>query len=225
MKKLILSALALALTTTFAFAQVNQNARSFPNRADAVTGDQARNSAIEGFMAEFAPQEAGILHVYASAPNDPAETYLFRGQEASGTTLAMLPVKFQQKAKQMGAKVYATKAIKLMGVDDHYLVRMDGTYEDRIEMFKVEGNTVKHVKTLATDKCYDGMCDQTDTWITDIDGDTDSELIQISRTMRAGETTSEKQTVYTHTKNGKWKKSRKLAKDAPWTTIEFHGKK
>lgn len=208
MTKFILSFFALLLTTTFAFAQV----------------DQVRSSAIETFKADFSPQEAGILHVYVDPAIDPAGVYLFRGQEASGTTVAMLPTEYQQLAKRMGAKVYATRAIKLMGTQDHYIVRMAGTYEDRIELFAINGMKVEHVTTLATRKCFSGKCEQTDTWITDIDGDTNSELIQISRTMRGDMVKEGKKKVYTFTEKGKWKKSKRLAMDAPWSTVEFYGK-
>ena len=112
----------------------------------------------------------------------------------------------------------------MFDAEDFFLVRMDGTYEDRIEMFEIKGYEVVHVMTLATRNCSNGRCTQTDTWITDIDGDTDPELIRIQRTLRAGSTSAEKQTVYTWVdkgNRGKFKKSKVLAKDAPWSTIEF----
>lgn len=212
-----MSALALALTTSISFAQVTQSTSSFPDRSN---GELVRSSALETFKADFGNQEAGILHVYIDPSIDPEETYLFTGQEASGTTKALLPVKFQRMAQKMEATIYATRAIKLMGVDDHYLIRFDGTEEDRIELFVITDDEVKHVTTLATRKCANDKCVQTDTWITDIDGDTNSELIFIDRMMRNGEVTKEKKMVKTFAK-GKWKKSKELAADAPWSTVEF----
>lgn len=217
MTKLFLSAFTLLFISVLATAQVDESSRNFPNRA---AGDQVRMSALETFKEQFGTQQAGILHVYIDPDIDPKETYLFKGTEATGTTMALLPEKYQRMARKMNAKVYATRAIKLMGTDDHYLVRFDGRYEDRIEMFAIETNKVEHVATVATYGCRNGKCVQHDTWITDIDGDTDSELIMINRIVRDGETSSEREVVKTYDK-GKWKKSKQLAKEAPWSTVDF----
>jgi len=220
MTKYILGFLLFALASTTTNAQVNQKTQDFPDRAAA--GDLARTSALETFKADFNPQPSGILHVYIDPSIDPTEVYLFKGREASGTTLALLPGKFQQMAKRMSAKVYATAAIDGDDDSEYFLVRMDGTYEDRIEMFYIDGFKVEHVKTLASRTCRDGKCMQTDTWITDIDGDTTPELIQIQRVMRGDGNSKTKRTVYTRTSGEKWKKSKLLAENAPWDTVEFY---
>lgn len=220
MTKYILGFFLFALASTVSFAQVNQKTQEFPDRAAA--GDLARSSALETFKADFNPQPSGILHVYIDPSIDPSGVYLFEGRKASGTTLALLPAKFQQMARRMNAKVYATAAIDGDDDSEYFLVRMDGTYEDRIEMFYIDGFKVKHVKTLATRACSNGKCTQTDTWITDIDGDTTPELIQINRVMRSDGNSKTKRTVYTRTNGEKWKKSKLLAENAPWDTVEFY---
>ena len=223
MTKILFSLFSLILFPIFGFAQVEEQVSSFPNRAAyAAEGDQIRAASLATFKADFSLQESGILHVYIDPSIDPEEVYLFAGQEASGTTVALLPAKFQRLAKRLGAKIYATKAIKISGTEDVYLIRLDGIYEDRIEMFAINGSRVEHLKTLAYRSCLNGKCTQLDTWITDINGDTDSELIRISRVLRNGNTTASKESVMTLTKKGKWKTSRKLAKKAPWSTVEFY---
>lgn len=225
MAKVLFSLLSLLLLPFSLFAQVEEQVNTFPNRATyAAEGDQVRAASLATFKADFSLQESGILHVYIDPAIDPAEVYLFEGQEASGTTVALLPAKFQRLAKRLGAKVYATKAIKISGTENVYLVRLDGIYEDRIEMFAINGYRVEHIKTLAYRSCLNGKCTQMDTWITDINGDTDSELIRISRVLRDGDTTASKEVVLTLAKNGKWKASKKLAKKAPWSTVEFYDK-
>ena len=222
MKQLIISLLFLFSCSTFGLAQVDERTQAFPDRATDTTSDQVRVLGLNAFRAAFAPQPSGILHVYLDPAIDPAEVYLFRGVEASGTVRALLPKKFQRLAKRLGGKIYATKAVQLSGTEDRYLMRIDGIYEDRIEMFTINDYEVRHVKTLAYRSCLNGKCTQMDTWITDIDGDADAELIQISRTIRNGKTTRSQEKVLTIANNGKWKKSKKLAQDAPWTTVGFY---
>lgn len=208
------------LSTALLTGQVTTRSENFPDRQQAATA--VSRSALEVFKSEFSPRESAILHVYIDPDIDPEEVYLFRGQEASGTTVALLPHKFQRMAKRTGAKLYATGAIKLYGSDDHYLVRMDSPGEDRIELFRIAGSEVVHVKTLSYRNCQNGKCAQLDTWITDIDGDTDAELIQLLRTRKDGVTKARKERVYTFTDANRWKKSRILAEDAPWSTVEFY---
>lgn len=222
MLKFIISPIVLVFYATLACAQVESTAKSFPDRGAEVANDEiARNSALEAFKADFTQQSSGMLHVYVDPTFDPAEVYLFQGQEASGTTKALLPKKFQRLAKRLGAKVYATKAINLFGTENMYLVRLDGIYEDRIELFEINDYDVEHVRTLAYLSCLEGKCTQKDTWITDIDGNTNADLIEISRVMRKDKETAQREAVYMLTDRGKWKKSKELAEEAPWNTVEF----
>jgi len=222
MKRLTFSLLLLFSYSTFILAQVNERTEAFPDRAADTATDQARVMGVNAFEEAFSPQPSGILHVYLDPRIDPAEVYLFRGVEASGTVKALLPQKFQRLARRLGGKIYATKAVELSGTKDRYLIRIDGIYEDRIEMFTINDYEVEHVKTLAYRSCLNGKCTQMDTWITDVNGDANAELIQISRTIRDGKTTRSQKKVLTIANNGKWKKSKKLAQDAPWRTIEFY---
>ncbi len=222
MYKAVLCYFLFIVYSATGIAQVNATSTNFPDRkANTEEEDVVRMSALETFKAAFSPQPSGILHVYLDPTIDPAEVYLFKGEEADGTTKALLPTKFQRLAKRLGAKIYATKAINLRGTEDLYLVRLDGIYEDRIELFAINGYEVEHVRTMAYYSCIDGKCTQQDTWITDIDGDTDAELIEISRVFRGDETTVSRKAVYTVSKKGKWKKSKQLAAAAPWNTVTF----
>lgn len=222
MFKAIISSFLLVFYVSMLSAQVAPTSNSFPDRSAAVEDDQvARVSAIESFKDDFTLQPSGILHVYVDPTFDPAEVYLFQGREASGTTKALLPRKFQRLAKRLGATIYATKAINLYGTENLYVVRLDGIYEDRIELFAINGYDVEHVRTLAYLSCLDGKCTQKDTWITDIDGNSNADLIEISRVVRNGKNTTEREAVYMLTEKGKWKKSKQLKADAPWSTIEF----
>lgn len=176
-----------SLLLLIAFATVsaqNETARSPANRGAEPTTYPA-NSSVEGaaaqrFISFFPDQNVGFLHVYADPNVEPNETYLMRGEEMGGVATSLLPKKFQRMARKMGAKVYASAAIRGNN-ENMYIVRMDGTNEDRIELFALRGNKVKHLRTLAVRKGQGRRLKQMDTYITDVDGDSYLDLITIKR--------------------------------------------
>lgn len=212
----------LFLNTSMAFGQTIKPA---PDRAAAPSvgypnTDVMVSEAFADFNAEFPGQNVGFLHVYTDPAATTNEDYLMRGTLASGTVKALLPKKYQQMAKRMNAKIYASAAIR--GIRENlYIVRMDGATSDRIEMFAIRGNKVKHLKTLAYRACANGSCQQTDSYITDINGDSDLDLITIKRTMTKEGESAVKRSVYTlNESNRKWKKTTAL--DAPWDSVNFY---
>lgn len=182
--------------------------------------DVLESEAMADFDAEFPEQNVGFLHIYADPTVDPEEVYLMRGVPASGTVLALLPKKYQRMAERMNAEVYAAAAVR--GIRENlYIVRMDGASSDRLEMFAIRGNKVKHLKTLAYRECLNGSCVQMDSYITDINGDADLDLVTIKRAQNSSGDGAVKRSVYTMKEsNRKWKKTKEL--DTPWDSIEFY---
>ena len=135
---------------------------------------------MQRFVSFFPNQNVGFLHVYADPMVDPNETYLMRGEEMGGVASSLLPKKFQRMASKMNATVYASGAIRGNN-ENMYIVRMDGTNEDRIELFAIRNDKVKHLRTLAVRKGQGNRLKQMDTYITDVDGDSYLDLISITR--------------------------------------------
>ena len=176
-----------------------------------------KGEALQRFAAFFSPQNVGFFHVYADPRVDPGETYLLRGNKMGGVALQMLPKKFQKMAKRMGADVYGAGAITGMN-ESLYLVRMDGRGEDRVEMFAIRDDEVKHLKTLAVMKKAGSRMKQMDSFITDIDGDSYLDLITI-KADRNGDIG--KKSVYVMEDSSRtWKKTSKL--DAPWESVKLY---
>ncbi len=170
------------------------------------------SEALKRFDTQFDEQNVGFFHVYADPNVDPKETYLLRGQPMSEVAMALLPKKWKKKAKKLQADVFAAGAIRGMN-ENLYLVRFDGTGEDRIEMFAIRGSKVKHLKTLALMRKNGTQLKQMDTFITDVDGDSYLELMTLERG-------SPKQEVFVMTRpDRKWKKTTAL--DAPWDSAEL----
>lgn len=195
------------------------NRASLPAQGYPIT-NRVTSPAMAAFYNDFELMNVGFMHVYIDPTLDAKETYLMRGKAASGTTLALLPAKFQRMAKTTQADVYAIGAIAGVG-ESLYLVRMDGSTEDRIEMFAERDGKIKHLKTLASRKCTSGACLQTDAFLTDVDGDGTVELIQQTRRQNSRGKKDYKPVAYfMHDKKKRWVKTRKL--ELPLTSMTLY---
>ncbi|WP_157976187.1 hypothetical protein [Lewinella sp. IMCC34191] len=192
-----------------------------------VGGEGMQTTALEEstgadlFATTFDESNVGYLHIYIDPAIDPLETYLLRGQEMSDTAMAMLPPRFRKMADKEGSTLYSTIAIK--GIEENlYLTRLDAPRRDQIDMFAIRDGRVKHLKTLAYRDCGGNECLQMDSYITDVNLDTNFDLIQIARrkTESMG-TTDERRTVYyMDPDNRRWKMTQEL--DVNWEGIEFY---
>ncbi|THH41065.1 hypothetical protein [Neolewinella litorea] len=192
-----------------------------------VGGEGMQTTALEEatgadlFATNFDESNVGFLHVYVDPTSDPLETYLLRGQEMSDTAVAMLPTRLRRLAKDDNATFYATIAIK--GINENlYLTRLDGPRRDQIDMFAIRDGKVKHLKTLAYLDCAGTECLQMDSYITDVNLDTNFDLIQIARrSTEANGTTDERRSVYYMSPDSRrWRVTEEL--DVPWEGIQFH---
>ena len=185
--------------------------------------NQITSPAMQTFALDFADSNVGFMHLYAEANPDPLGEYLLKGKEVSGTTRALLPEKFQRMAKTENAKIYGAAAVS--GINENlYIARFAGPMTNRLEMFAMRGNEIVHLKTLAYRECSEGGCRQLDSYLTDLNGDGDLDLIQISRLQTKNGDRGVRTVTYTMDDNKrKWKKTRKL--DVPTASIEFYDPK
>ena len=177
------------------------------------------NTGADLFATGFDESDIGFFHVYVDPNPDPLATYLLRGREMSDTAITMLPPRFRKLAGD--GTMYSTVAIH--GIDENlYITRHDGPRRDQIDMFAIRDGKVKHLKTLAFLDCAGTECNQMDSYITDVNLDTNFDLIQIARrTTEAAGTTDERRSVYTMLNNDRqWKVTEEL--DVPWEGINFY---
>jgi hypothetical protein len=178
------------------------------------------NTGADLWATQFDEENVGFLHVYVDPNPDPLETYLFKGQELTQAAIDMMPARLKKLANRDNTKVYATVAVKGIG-ENLYLTRIDGPRRDQIDMFAIRDGRIKHLKTLAYRDCGGSECLQMDSYITDVNLDTDFDLIQIARrTTESQGTTDERRTVYYMPSDTKrWKRTEEL--DVPWEGITF----
>lgn len=206
-------------SVTSAFGQANTTPSNSANIGYPIT-DVIEDEALVAFDENFPERNVGFFHIYADPSDTPPPSYLLKGEPANGTVKALLPKKYQRMAERMNADVYAAAAVR--GIRENmYIVRMDGPTSDRLEMFVIRGGKVKHLKSLAYAACSAGSCQQTDSYLTDINGDTDLDLVTIKRTRTRNGDGATKRKVYTLNENTrKWKKARNF--DTPWDSISFY---
>ena len=216
MHHLVLTILCLSLATV----AVAQTPVDVGREGMQTTAAEAATGA-DYFATTFDESNVGYLHVYVDPTVDPLETYLLRGREMSDTAVALLPARFRKMAEKDGSTLYSTIAVK--GIEENlYLTRLDAPRRDQIDMFAIRDGRVKHLKTLAYRDCAGSECLQMDSYITDVNLDTNFDLIQIARrsTESLG-TTDERRTVYyMDPDNRRWKMTQEL--DVPWEGIEFY---
>ncbi|CAH1002200.1 hypothetical protein LEM8419_03117 [Neolewinella maritima] len=185
----------------------------------AETTNLATGSELDELVGIFEENNVGFLHVYIDPNVDPLETYLFRGLEMGEGEVAQLPESYLSEVNTDEGRFYASMAIQ--GIEENlYLVRYDGTQRDRIDQFALRDGQMMHLKTLAYLNCdTPGDCGQLDSYITDVNLDTDFDLIQISRASAAD--TNEERHVYTMPRASRmWVETTEL--DVPWEGITFY---
>ncbi|MEQ8703102.1 MAG: hypothetical protein RIC19_04245 [Phaeodactylibacter sp.] len=137
------------------------------------------------FIALFEESNVGNLRVYAHHDDELPYNYPFKGKEIpkayyemfSGTYRALLEA---DKAYAYG--IYSIKGNKA----EHYLVRMPSDKgPNTIVLFDLNGEVMEPVQVLAYAYCKGDFCYQQDSFITDLDGDTDLDILTKFRRMEA----------------------------------------
>lgn len=175
MKKIILMLMAIAVTQ-FTFAQIEQKpADEYKERPYPVTNVPASEDAAT-FLTLFQDSEVGNLKVY-SHPGEkmPADHY-FKGTEISDYFHSFFSGEYRELLSD-GAEAYATHSIK-GNRGEHYIIRMPTSKgASTLVLFDLNGERLEPIQTLAYAFCKKGYCYQQDSFITDLDGDTDLDIL------------------------------------------------
>ena len=138
---------------------------------------------VAGFMAEFEDSEVGNLKVYSDFDEQPSSDYYFAGEKISALHQELFTAEFRELIKTENA--YATYSIK-GNAREHHIIRMPTNKgPNTLWLFTVEGEVVKPLQLLAYAFCQSGSCYQQDSWITDLDGDTDLDILVKTRRTNA----------------------------------------
>ena len=166
---------------------------------------------VAGFMAEFEDSEVGNLKVYSDFDEQPSSDYYFAGEKISAIHNELFTAEFRELIQAGNA--YATYSIK-GNAREHYIIRLPTNKgPNTLWLFTVEGEVAKPLQLLAYAFCQSGSCYQQDSWITDLDGDTDLDILtKFRRTDASSQKVIEKQaSVYLQNKAGDFQMAEKGA--------------
>lgn len=135
---------------------------------------------LEKFNAFFEDRNVGNLHLYASVSTPTAAAdYFFYGREIPRGYFDLIDPRWRAFfIKDLQA--YAIGTIKgTAEVNDFYLLRIEvpGT-KNTIDLFEMQNGQLVHKQQLATYWCRDHYCIQQDSWILDLNGDTQLDIIK-----------------------------------------------
>ena len=207
MKQIIIFFAAFFLLTDAIYAQVvdekpvekpfeDYNERPYPITNIPVSPE------VAGFMAYFHDSDVGNLRVFSSFKDTLDYGYYFKGREIGPAEKELFTKEFHDLIKS--GEAYATYNIK-GNAGDHYIIRMPTNKgANTLWLFNIEGEVVKPVQLLAYAFCQGDYCYQQDSWITDLDGDADLDILVKFRRTRADtkEIVEKTQKVYLQNEDG-----------------------
>lgn len=139
--------------------------------------NQPASERAAGFIALFENSEVGNMQVYAWEGEELPSDYYFIGRKIPKNYYDFFGTEYQSLLKKQGAAAYATHSIRGSEAE-YYLVRMPtnkGTHT--ITLFRLVGERLEPIKTLAYAFCLNGTCYQQDAFITDLNRDTDLDIL------------------------------------------------
>ena len=191
--------LLLCLYTKPAQSQADDELGSsitYPAAGNAITSPKVR-----AFIQLFQSENVGNLHVYAHKGTTPPNDYVFTGQPIGGSHTEL----FDEEHKRWLSiyQHYAFAVYSIRGDEQqYYIIRLaDAKGNNRLELFELNDDQLKHNQTLASYTCEATNCMQVDSWLQDINGDTRIDIIQKSKTYSSNQS-KENLIIFKQTKDG-----------------------
>lgn len=173
-----LSCVIFMLLTTFAALGQEQdssygeyNVRPYP-----ATNIPSTSEAAE-FIALFEETNVGNLRIYAHTDDELPYDYPFIGKEIPEVYYDMFTGTYRDLLEADQAYAYGIYSIK-GNKAEHYLMRVPSNKgANTIVLFDLQGEVMEPVQVLAYAYCKGDFCYQQDSFITDLDGDTDLDIL------------------------------------------------
>lgn len=187
-------------------------------QAQYATEDQG---AIATFVDLFEISNVGNLHVYAPLDKPAEEDYYFKGERIPRGLYGTFAQNWRNDLPA-DFEAFALYAIR-NGTEDAYLIRFAGRgTNNMIGLFRIEGEKVVFVKTLANHFCNEQNCWQMDSWIQDVDGDTRLDILQKARMLEytlMDAPVSEYNQLLLQTKDGQYQAAEGM--NISWSSYDF----
>lgn len=140
-------------------------------------GNTPASERAAAFISLFDTENVGNLRVYAARDGNLNREYPFKGQALPERFLGMLPEPYLSELKRRGGTAYAVYRIK-GNRGEHYLLRLPTEKgEHTLVLFDLHGEQLGLVNVLAYAYCGEKGCRQQDGFLTDLDGDTDLDIL------------------------------------------------
>ncbi len=135
------------------------------------------------FMRLFEESDVGNLRLYSNVDAKLPYGYPFEGEEIPESFYDMFTGEYRELLEDDKSYAYSIYNIK-GNTGEHYLMRMPTNKgPNTLVMFDLQGEVMQPVMPLAYAYCSGEYCFQQDAFITDLDGDTDLDvLIKFRRT-------------------------------------------
>ncbi len=157
---------------------------------------------VAGFIAQFEDSEVGNLKAFAIPEAEIPYGYYFTGTEIGEAHKELFTDEYRDLVEN-GA-IYATYSIK--GQEkEHYIIRMPTDKgPNTLVLFETNGEVVEPVQLLAYAFCENGFCYQQDSWVTDLDGDADLDILTKYRRIlpASGEVVDKVDYIYLQAESG-----------------------
>ncbi|MEL6923169.1 MAG: hypothetical protein AAFO94_03905 [Bacteroidota bacterium] len=168
MKNIILAGLAMLLA-------IHGHAQSTTDR-NKVDVDTEK---IAAFRAFFNNPNVGNLHVYAPKTETVSTDYYFSGTAIPRGYFDLIDP-FWRMFYSDDMKAFAVYTLKgTVDNNPYYLIRFESPgVRNTLDLFELSEGKLHHKKQLAAYWCMDQGCVQKDSWIQDMDGDTQFDILK-----------------------------------------------
>lgn len=162
---------ALISVSTFAQTEISLTDSPYPltNSAD--------NNTRTAFVSLFDDHNTGNLHVFTTMDIDEDPEYFFTGTEIPEGFWYMIPRGWRSQLMNETAKAYTTYNIRGES-DEYYIIRYEKGSDHSLVLYQLAEDGLVHMMDLASYSCMDSDCEQVDSWLQDVDGDTRLDIIQ-----------------------------------------------
>jgi len=159
------------------------------------------------FISLFEESDVGNLRLYAHPNEDLPYGYPFAGEEIPKDFYSMFTGEYRKLLEKDLAYAYSIYSIK-SNEGQHYIMRLPTDKgPNTLVLFDLKGEVMEPVQVLAFAYCKDGYCYQQDSFITDLDGDTDLDiLLKFERTLpESGEALNKNDIIFLQQDNGEYR--------------------
>lgn len=166
---LLLFSSLLILATSPLFAQVDEETKG--------------NAMAEAFVSYFTGENIGNLHIYAPQDSWADPDYAFHGKKLPKGLRGLYGENWREELPE-DFRTYAVYQIR-WGDENAYILRFAGTGTNNlIALFRLEGDKLYYLRTLAAYNCMNDYCFQLDSWMQDFNGDAMLDILQKAKTVQ-----------------------------------------